>query len=129
MGRAVRVALAGDLDELLAVEEDVDRLLAVAARDHDGGRAERVDGARELARDPASGPLAASARASGRFGVTTAARGTRSVLSASSASSSSSRAPLSATITGSSTTGTSRNQVERAAHGLDRLHASRASRS
>ena len=118
------IALARNLDEPLAVEEDVDGLLAVAAGDHDRPRAERVDGARELLGADVRAPPAgspASTRASGRFGVTTVARGTSASRSASSASSSSSRAPLSATITGSSTTGTSPDEVERLAHRLDRL--------
>ena len=67
---AVGVALAGDLDEPLAVEEDVDRLLAVPAGDDDAARAERVHRARELVGASGAGVAApASARASGRFGV------------------------------------------------------------
>ena len=65
---------------------------------------ERVDRPRELlARRASSSP--ASTRASGRFGVTTVARATTSSTSAAWASSSSSRAPDSATITGSTTIG------------------------
>ena len=47
VGGSLGVALAGELDELLAVEEDVDGLLAVAAGDDDDLGAERVDGTGE----------------------------------------------------------------------------------
>jgi hypothetical protein len=45
---AVGVALAGDLDQPLAVVEEVGRLVAVAAGDDDRPRPERVDGAGQL---------------------------------------------------------------------------------
>ena len=48
MRRAVGVALAGELREGLAVEEQVGGLVAMPAGDDDGARAERVDGAGEL---------------------------------------------------------------------------------
>ena len=70
------MALARDLDEPLAVEEDVDRLVAVPAGDDDA-RAGRARGRRARAprRRASSAPAPASTRASGRFGVTTVARG------------------------------------------------------
>ena len=104
---AVGVALARELDEPLAVEEQVGRLVAVPAGDDDDPRAERVDRARELPRPSRPRPRRRRAtRASGTFGVTTVARGRSSVDAAPSARPrSSSRAPDSATITGSSTTG------------------------
>ena len=62
--------------EPLAVEEDVGRLLAVPAGDHDHVRAERVQRAGELLGVVAGAPpRPASTRASGRFGVITVARG------------------------------------------------------
>ena len=64
------------------------------------------------------GPLGQH-RALRTFGVTTAARGTSCVGRASWASSSSSLAPVSEIITGSSTTGASADQVERLADRLD----------
>src|SRR5215218_11119388 len=48
VGRAVGVTLPGDQVDLLAVEEDVGGLLAVAAGDHDRPQAEAVHGAGEL---------------------------------------------------------------------------------
>src|SRR5829696_4220222 len=48
VGRAVGVAVTGDQVDLVAVEEDVGGLLAVAARDHDGPRTELPDGAGEI---------------------------------------------------------------------------------
>ena len=106
--RAVRrpalVALARDLLEPVAVEENVRRLLfSVAAGDDDCLRAEGVDCACELGSGSAS--LCASTVASAIFGVTTSVRGSRRSRSALCASSARSGAPLSATITGSSTTG------------------------
>ena len=93
------------------------------AGDHDLTRA-RARGSRAPApaarRHVAAGRLD-QRRASCRFGVTTVARGS-SATSASRASGSSSGAPLSATITGSSTTGALGDEVERLAHRLDRLH-------
>ena len=78
-------------------------------------------------RAAASAP--ASTRASGRFGVTTVARGSSSSRSASSASSSSSRAPDSATITGSSTTGVPGGSSSSACGDRLASRAGRASRS
>ena len=66
---AVGVALAGDLDERVAVEEHVGRLVAVAAGDDDGAAARaRGPRARELARPSSRRRRPASTRASGRFG-------------------------------------------------------------
>ena len=89
----------------LAVEEEVDQLLAVAAGDDDRLRARAP--ARRAPAPPASRalPSPVSARASGMFGVTTVASGSSRSTSAARASSSSRTAPLSATITGSITTG------------------------
>ena len=118
------MALAGQLDEPLAVEEHVDRLLAVAAGDDDAARAERVDRARASSRRRRviRRRHPASARASGRFGVTTVARGSSSSISAACARPGrAARAPDSATITGSSTTGVPAVElVERARDRLDR---------
>ena len=89
----------------LAVEEDVDGLVAVAAgHDHRArararARPARAPGVLRAPRRPRS------TRASGTLGVTTVARGSESSTSAACASSSSSRAPDSATMTGSTTTG------------------------
>ena len=58
---AVGVALARDLHEPLAVEEDVAAGLAVAAGDHHRAGPERVDRARELARRRRPRPSPASA--------------------------------------------------------------------
>ena len=71
---AVGVARPGELDHALAVEDDVDRLLAVPAGDHDRARA-RARGPRAPAPRPSSASSPASTRASGRLGVTTVARG------------------------------------------------------
>ena len=69
---------------------------------------------------PAS-PTRAGARASGRFGVITVARGSSRATSAARAAGSSSSAPDSATITGSSTTGVPAGSSSSASdHGLDR---------
>ena len=92
----------------------------MAAGDDDVGGPERVQRPREIldvvapARrlDPRHADVAApvapatSTRASGRFGVITVASGSSSVTIAARASSSSSTAPDSATITGSITIGT-----------------------
>ena len=82
---------------------------AVPAGDDDRRRAERVN---RLGECRPVGVLArtatpASAQASARFGVTTVASGNRRSTSAATASSRSSRAPDAATITGSTTSGTS----------------------
>ena len=104
----------------VAVEEDVRRLLAVAAGDHHRAGPEGVDGPGQARSAPASLP-APGPRASARFGVTTVARGTSRSRSASRRPRRAARAPLSATITGSSTTGRLADQVQRLAHRLDRL--------
>ena len=106
MRGAVGVALAADRDRVPAVEEDVDHLLAVAAGDDDRARPQR----QHLAGEVLLGvlvPAPVSSRASGMFGVTTVASGSSRSTSARRASPSSSVAPLSATITGSTTTGAS----------------------
>ena len=59
---AAHVALARDLHELLAVEEHVDSLLAVPSGDDDGGRPERVN-ARGRARSPSARARVAGQRA------------------------------------------------------------------
>ena len=69
-----------------AVEEQVAALLAVAAGDDDDLRAERVHRAGELRGRSSSSSSPASARASGRFGVATVARGTSRSTSAACAS-------------------------------------------
>ncbi len=111
--RAAGVALALDAHWRLSAgrEEQVARLAAVPAGEHDRARA-RARAPPELAprpRPPAPPrwpPRAGEhARASGKFGVSTLARGQICSISARSASGSSSRAPDSATITGSTTTG------------------------
>ena len=93
----------------LAVEEEVDQILAVAAGDDDRLRAQRQHAAGQLLLGrplPRPGQLARLGdvrrgdRASGSSRSTSAAR----------ASSSSSTAPLSATITGSTTTGARRRR-------------------
>ena len=48
VGRTVGVARAAELLERVAVEEDVDDLVAVAAGDDDGLGTEAVEGAREV---------------------------------------------------------------------------------
>ena len=102
------VALARDLDEPLAVEEEVGGLLAVAAGEDDGARAERVDGADELLGRPRPRRSRAEHARLGHVRASRPPPAARScVRSASWASSSSSRAPLSEIITGSSTTGAS----------------------
>ena len=78
----------------------------MAAGEDDDSRAERVDGAGELLGARVLAQPAEDVRL-GQFGVTTVARGTSCVRSASWASSSSRRAPLSEIITGSRTIGTS----------------------
>ena len=104
VGGAVGVALARQLGERRAVEEQVRRAGAVAAGDDDVRRARaRAAPARARSRRASSSP--ASTRASARFGVMTVARGRICSRSASTASAASRRAPDSATITGSWTTG------------------------
>ena len=71
---AVGVALAGQLDDALAVEEDVGRLLAVPAGDHDRA-AGRARGPRARAPRRRARRRRRATRASGTFGVTTVARG------------------------------------------------------
>ena len=109
VGRAVRVPLAGDPLEHVAVEEHVGRRLAVAAGDHHRRRPERVQTPREVldvvGRSPRAPPSRRARRASGTFGVITVTRGRSSRTIAARAGSSSSTAPDSATITGSSTIG------------------------
>ena len=113
-----------DLLELLTVEEDVREALPVPAGDDDHLRTESVQSARQLVRVGMRGhEPSASTRASGRFGVMTVARGSSRVRSASRASFCSRMAPLSATITGSITIGTSPDQVECLVDGIDRREA------
>ena len=108
-------AAPGIVDDALAVEEHVDRLVAVAAGDHDGvaGRARGRARASSSA-VAASASRRASTRASGRFGVTTVARGRSARTAPPRASGVEQRAPDSATITGSSTTGVPGGQQRRA---------------
>ena len=97
------VALDRELDVLDPVEEVVDGLVAVAARDDHGRRAELDEPLGQLA--PRRPGMPASASASGRFGVTTVASGNNRRTSTSTASSWSSFAPELATMTGSTTSG------------------------
>ena len=100
------MALAGNLDQPLAVEEEVDQVLAVAAGDDDRLWPQLEHAAGEVLLT-CFFPSPVNSRASGILGVATAHCGSRWSTSASLASSSSSTAPLSATITGSITTGAS----------------------
>ena len=70
------------VSSVVAVEEDVGDLLAVAAGDDDRVRAEAVQRPRERRGVILVGRSPASTRASGRFGVITVARGSRSSTSA-----------------------------------------------
>src|SRR5512132_565700 len=94
------VALDGNLDVLFAVEEVISRFLSVPTGHDHRGRTELVDRFCQQATC-----LGARTCASWRFGVTTVAIGKRRVTSASIASSWRSLAPLDATITGSTTSG------------------------
>ena len=96
--------------------------LAVAAGDDDRAGPERVDRAGELLGVGVLAASPASTRASGRFGVTTVARGSDPLDAARLARlASSSTAPLSATITGSSTTGASPSRSSASVDRRDRL--------
>ena len=86
------------------VEEVVDGVGAVAARDQRRRRAQLVQALGEIAARRAASPVSASA--SFRFGVTTVASGNSRPTSTSTASSSSSFAPELATMTGSTTSAT-----------------------
>ncbi len=119
VGGAIGMALAANRGRLPAVEEDVDHLLAVAAGDDDRSGPERQHLAGQILLGVlSSAPV--SARASGMFGVTTVASGSRRSTRALRASSSSRVAPLSATITGSITTGASPTNAKRLDDGIDR---------
>ena len=101
---------AGSSRNFLPVEKDIDALVAgdkMASLDDDGLRAQVENGARRAAHlVHADIGKPQSASASGRFGVTTAARGSRMRTRAAGASRSRASPPL-ATITGSRTRGQS----------------------
>ena len=131
VGGAAGLAVAGDLDQPLAVEEDVRRLVAVAPGHDDRARAQRVHGAGEVRGRRGRPRRRRRARAPRRgWASTTVARGSSRSTSAPRAAGSSSVAPDSATITGSSTTGVpGASRLERLLHGADRRARRRASRS
>ena len=117
---AVRVTRPLDPHRARRLDEQVGAVVGVAAGDdHRAGRRARA-APRRARRCPAPSPSPDSARASGRFGVTTVARGRIRSISAAFAVGSSSVAPLSAIITGSTTTGASPTSSRRVEHRVDR---------
>ena len=129
------IARARDRHDALAVAEVVDR---VGAGGVPAGHDRRTCGpsatmrARQrgrVARRRRGRPPRSSARASSRFGVTTVARGSSSDERAGARPARAAAPRSRTTITGSSTTGRVRDQVERRAHRRDRLARSPACRS
>ena len=119
--RAVGVALARDLLEPVAVEEDVGGLFAVATRDHHRGRAQGVDRAGELGRRSCRARRRPAPRPRPGWGSRPPHAGATSSAAPLARRPSSSTAPLSATITGSSTTGAEPTRSNARVHGFDRL--------
>src|SRR5207249_8794563 len=121
--RAVGVMLAGERDDaglVIGVEQQVDHARAVPAGEHHAARPLREHGTDQLLRfcllgaavavtprPPALGGPAGEGARLGQVGVSTVARGRISSINTRRASGSSSSAPDSATITGSTTTGVS----------------------